>query len=405
MKKIVVIGAGPAGIMAGISAGMHGNDVTIIERNEKIGKKLFITGKGRCNITNNRDISEFFDFVCSNKEFLYSAFYTFTNKDTMDFFENAGIELKVERGERVFPASDKSYSILDGFKKNINKYGIDIKLNSRVIDIIKNGDNIIEKVILDSGEEIFADEFIITTGGVSYKSTGSTGDGHTLAKKVGHTVTKLSPFLVPINIHEKHIKEMQGLSLKNVNVSVYNAGKKAFSQIGEMIFTHFGVSGPLILSASGWITLNESKIVIDLKPALNHKELDNRILKDFSENPNKSYRNSLNGLLPQKMIGPIVDLSGINRDKKVNEITKEERKNLVNLLKELTFDVNSFRDIDEAIVTRGGVNVNEVDPSTMRSKIIKNLYFAGEVLDLDAYTGGFNIQIAISTGFLAGKSI
>ncbi|MDU6209775.1 MAG: NAD(P)/FAD-dependent oxidoreductase [Clostridium perfringens] len=406
MAKVIVIGAGPAGMMAAISAAEN-HEVILLEGNERIGKKLFITGKGRCNVTNAKDISEFFDFIPGNPHFLYSALYTYTNIDVMNFFENAGVKLKVERGSRVFPNSDKSSDIISGLSRGLNEALVDLRLHSKVKDVIFNN-NKIEAVILENGSKVKGDYFIITTGGKSYPLTGSTGIGFDLAKKMGHTIVEPKPSLVPIEIEESWVRELQGLSLRNIELKIKNKknSKVVYSGQGEMLFTHFGISGPLVLSGSRFIKDGERfKISLDLKPALEEKQLDLRIQKDFKKNLNKDFKNSLDELLPKKLIPVIIELSKIDENKKVNSITKEERRTLLNLLKNLTFTVKGLRDIAEAIVTAGGVSTKEIDPSTMQSKIVDNLYFAGEVIDVDAFTGGYNVQIALSTGYLAGKSI
>ncbi|HAT4146319.1 TPA: NAD(P)/FAD-dependent oxidoreductase [Clostridium perfringens] len=406
MAKVIVIGAGPAGMMAAISAAEN-HEVILLEGNERIGKKLFITGKGRCNVTNAKDISEFFDFIPGNPHFLYSALYTYTNIDVMNFFENVGVKLKVERGSRVFPNSDKSSDIISGLSRGLNEALVDLRLHSKVKDVIFNN-NKIEAVILENGSKVKGDYFIITTGGKSYPLTGSTGIGFDLAKKMGHTIVEPKPSLVPIEIEESWVRELQGLSLRNIELKIKNKknSKVVYSGQGEMLFTHFGISGPLVLSGSRFIKDGEKfEISLDLKPALEEKQLDLRIQKDFKKNLNKDFKNSLDELLPKKLIPVIIELSKIDENKKVNSITKEERRTLLNLLKNLTFTVKGLRDISEAIVTAGGVSTKEIDPSTMQSKIVDNLYFAGEVIDVDAFTGGYNVQIALSTGYLAGKSI
>ncbi|MDK0570506.1 NAD(P)/FAD-dependent oxidoreductase [Clostridium perfringens] len=406
MAKVIVIGAGPAGMMAAISAAEN-HEVILLEGNERIGKKLFITGKGRCNVTNAKDISEFFDFIPGNPHFLYSALYTYTNIDVMNFFENAGVKLKVERGSRVFPNSDKSSDIISGLSRGLNEAGVDLRLHSKVKDVIFNN-NKIEAVILENGSKVKGDYFIITTGGKSYPLTGSTGIGFDLAKKMGHSIVEPKPSLVPIEIEESWVRELQGLSLRNIELKIKNKknSKVVYSGQGEMLFTHFGISGPLVLSGSRFIKDGDRfEISLDLKPALEEKQLDLRLQKDFKKNLNKDFKNSLDELLPKKLIPVIIELSGIDENKKVNSITKEERRTLLNLLKHLTFTVKGLRDIAEAIVTAGGVSTKEIDPSTMQSKIVDNLYFAGEVIDVDAFTGGYNVQIALSTGYLAGKSI
>lgn len=403
MKKVIIIGAGPAGMMAAIEASKN-NNVFLLDGNDKLGKKLFITGKGRCNVTNAKNIGDFFDYIKGNPEFLYSSLYSFTNEDTMKFFESRGIKLKVERGDRVFPLSDKSSDIIKGLKMALKENNVNILFNHKVTDINVVNNKIISVVCND--KIIEGDYFIIATGGASYESTGSKGEGQKFAKKMGHKIIPLKPSLVPIELEEKFVQNLMGLSLKNVNIKIFENNKVVYNELGEMLFTHFGISGPLVLSGSRFIKENEKyKVSIDLKPALDFKALDNRILRDFKKYSNKEFKNSLNDLLPKKIIDTIIMLSNIKEDKKVNEITKEERKNLVSLLKNLTFNVKGLRSLNEAIVTKGGVDTHEIDPSTMKSKIISNLSFAGEVIDVDAFTGGYNVQIALSTGYIAGSSI
>lgn len=403
MSKVIIIGAGPAGMMSAIEASKK-HEVILIDGNEKIGKKLFITGKGRCNVTNAKDISEFFDYIPGNPHFLYSALYTFTNEDTMNFFKEEHIKLKVERGDRVFPESDKSSDIIRGLDNALRRSNVNILLNSRVKDI-----NIcnrrIESVVLENSQVIAGDYFIIATGGASYPLTGSRGDGQKFAKKCGHNIVELKPSLVPIELQEDYVKDLMGLSLKNVTVSIKEGKKTLYKNTGEMLFTHFGVSGPLILSGSRFVGDGNYTLTIDLKIALEEHELDKRVQKDFQKYINKNFKNSLDDLLPKKLIPIIIMLSGIDGDKKVNEITKEERRGLVHLMKNLTFNIKGLRDLKEAIVTQGGVDTKEIDASTMKSKLIDNLSFAGEVIDVDAFTGGYNVQIALSTGFLAGNNI
>ncbi|MBZ0311086.1 BaiN/RdsA family NAD(P)/FAD-dependent oxidoreductase [Clostridium butyricum] len=405
MSKVIVIGAGPAGIMAAIEASKY-HDVTMIDGNEKIGKKLFITGKGRCNVTNAKDISEFFDYIPGNPHFLYSALYTFTNEDTMNFFKNYGIKLKVERGDRVFPDSDKSSDILKGLSNALKETNVKIKLNSKVTDI-KFKDKKITSIVINNSEIMKADYFIMATGGGSYPLTGSRGEGQEFARKLGHNIIKLEPALVPMVVKDGKTKELQGLSLRNIEINIKENNKKSvYKEFGEINFTVFGVSGPLILKGSRFIQKGKSYTAhVDLKPALSIGELDKRIQKDFSKYINNKFKDSLNDLLPQKIIPMIIKMSNIDEEKMVNEITKEERKNLLNTLKDFTFDIDGLRPLAEGIVTRGGVDVKEIDPSTMKSKIIDNLSFCGEVMDVDAFTGGYNVQIAFATGFIAGNNI
>ena len=408
MSKVIVVGAGAAGMMAAYFAAKNKNKVALIEKNEKTGKKIYITGKGRCNITNACDVEDLFANVMSNKKFLYSAFYGFTNSDVIDFFENHGIKTKIERGNRVFPISDHSSDVISALERALKEQNVDILLNT-CVEKIECEDSQVTGVVLCGGRKIEADAVIVATGGMSYQATGSTGDGYRFAEESGHKVTECTPSLVPFNAQEEWVAKLQGLSLKNVLVTIYDGRKKLYEDFGEMLFTHFGVSGPLILSASAAIKQNTIKkplqMFIDLKPALSYEALDKRILREFDDAKNKQFKNSINKLLPSKMIPVIIGLSGIDPDKKVNEISKGEREGLVNLLKKLPVTLNGTRQWNEAIVTKGGISTKDINPSTMESKIIKNLYFAGEVLDLDALTGGYNLQIAWSTGALAGKSI
>lgn len=405
MAQVVVVGGGPAGMMAAIAASKN-NKVILIEKNNKLGKKLFITGKGRCNVTNNKDISEFFDYIPTNPHFLYSALYTFTNEDTIKFFNERGVELKVERGDRVFPSSDKSSDIIKAFEKTLMEKNIEIKLGIAVKEL-KVENNKITSVILDNDDYIECDNVILATGGASYPQTGSNGDGFRFCKSLGHNVVSIKPSLVPIEINEAWVKDLQGLSLRNVQLTLLDKNNKIiFKDQGEMLFTHFGISGPLCLSASSLIKPGEKyKIVLNLKPALSEKELDLRIQKDFLKYNNKDFKNALNDLFPQKLIPIMINLSKIPENQKVNSITKEQRKFFLNLISNLTMDVRGLRSIEEAIVTSGGIDTKEIDPSTMKSKVVSNLSFAGEVIDVDAYTGGYNVQIAISTGFIAGSKI
>lgn len=405
MSKIIVIGAGPAGMMAAITAAKK-HDVILLDGNEKLGKKLFITGKGRCNVTNAKDISEFFDYIPGNPHFLYSALYTFTNEDTMQFFSNEGIKLKVERGDRVFPTSDKSSDIIRGLSNALNKANVQIRLNSKVTNI-KFIDNMISGIEINKSDILKADHYIIATGGASYPLTGSKGEGQLFAKRLGHNIIPLKPALVPLVVKDNKTKELMGLSLKNVEIRITENDKRTvFKDFGEMLFTHFGVSGPMILSGSRFIEENKKYILhIDLKPSLNINELDKRIQKDFNKYINKDFKNSLNELLPQKLIPFVINMSNIPENKKVNEITKEERKKIVSILKDFSFELDGLRPLEEGIVTKGGIDVKEIDPSTMKSKIINNLSFCGEIIDVDAFTGGYNVQIAFSTGVIAGSHI
>lgn len=403
MAKVIVIGAGPAGIMAAITAAEN-HKVVLIDSNEKIAKKLFITGKGRCNITNAKDIGDFFDYIPGNPHFLYSALYSFTNNDVIEMIENEGTKLKVERGGRVFPESDKSSDIIKALSKKLSKAKVDIRLNSKVTDVFLEND-IIKSVEINGSERISADYFIIATGGASYPLTGSRGEGQVLAEKMGHKIIDLKPSLVPVELNGDWFKELIGLTLKNIKLDILDSKNKVkYSNQGEMKFTSYGISGPIVLSGSRFIDYKDTySISIDLKPSLDEKELDLRIQKDFKKYINKDFRNSLDDLLPQKIIPLIIKLSMIDPYKKVNEITKVERKNLVNAIKNIKGKVKGLRPLAEAIVTSGGVSTLEIDPSTMKSKIINNLSFAGEVIDVDAFTGGYNVQIALSTGYLAGK--
>lgn len=405
MDTVVVIGGGPAGMMAAIAASQN-NKVILIEKNEKLGKKLYITGKGRCNITNSKEISEFFDFIPGNPHFLYSSLYIFTNEDTMNFFKKLGVNLKVERGDRVFPESDKASDIINAFCNELENKKVDIRLNSNVKEVIMEDKKIVG-IELSNSTKIFGDYFILCTGGLSYPQTGSTGDGFKFAKAMGHKVITPLPALIPIVTIEDWITELQGLSLKNVELSIKSSSNKTlYKEFGEMLFTHYGISGPIALSASRVINRNSgTKAVINLKPALTPDELDKRIQRDFSKFINKAFKNSLDELLPQKLIPIIIKLSEIDGDKKVHLITKEERKRLVTVLQNLTLSIKGLRPIAEAIITCGGIDVKNIDASTMKSKTIENLSFAGEIIDIDAYTGGFNLQLALSTGYLAGIKV
>lgn len=407
MGKIVVAGGGAAGMMAAIMAARNGQEVHIFEKNDRLGKKLFITGKGRCNVTNAGDMDNLFESVRTNSKFLYSAFYSFSNEQVMDFFEELGVRLKVERGNRVFPVSDHSSDIVRALQREMDRLGVCVNLNSEITNIIADeaGFNSIQ---LKGGERIEGDALILATGGVSYPLTGSTGEGLQMTEQLGHKIVELTPSLIPMVTKEDWVKEVQGLALKNVTVTIKQGKKQLYSDFGEMLFTHFGISGPLILSGSSYVTTAIKKgsleVYIDLKPALTEEQLDARLLREFDEAKNKQFKNVLNGLFPQKLIPIMVRLSGIAPEKKVNEITKEERNHFGKVIKNLPLTVTEFRGIEEAIITRGGVSVKEVNPSTMESKKVPNLFFAGEMLDLDAVTGGYNLQIAWSTGYLAGQN-
>lgn len=422
--RVIVVGGGAAGMMAAIAAADSGEEVYLIEKNEKLGKKLFITGKGRCNVTNTADMDGLFRNVCTNSKFLYSAFRGFDNQAVMAFLEDAGCPLKTERGGRVFPVSDHSSDVIAAFQRELKRRDVKIMLNTEAVHIrtrmpeaqesgTETKDSICgceagEKkafagVKLADGHFISGDRGIICTGGISYPSTGSTGDGYRFAEQTGHKVTGLSPALVPFNVVEKWCGLLTGLSLKNISVTMTAGKKRLYEGFGELLFTHFGVSGPLILSASSYYHgEKDAKLYIDLKPAMDVEQLDRRILRDFDENKNRQFKNSLSGLFPAKLIPVMIELSGVQPEKKVNEITKEERRRFGGLIKKLPVTIEGTRGFEEAIITRGGVSVRDINPSTMESRKVDGLYFAGEVLDLDALTGGFNLQIAWSTGHLAG---
>lgn len=415
--KIIVIGGGAAGMMAAIAAAENNAEVILLEKNEKLGKKIYITGKGRCNITNDCDAENFFANVVSNPKFLYSAYYSFDNNMVMDLLSNAGLEMKTERGNRVFPVSDHSSDVIRTLSNILKKLNVDIRLNTEVKDIIVT-DGTVTGVILKDNKKIEADRVIITTGGLSYITTGSNGDGHKLAKKYGHSIIECKPALVPFVTKDNWCSELQGLALKNVAIKVFPCSKEEldtnkklkpiYEGFGEMLFTHFGISGPLIISASSYYSKKcfgqRATVILDLKPALDDEQLDKRLLRDFAENSNKAFKNSLNGLLPSRLTNVIIDKSGIDPEKPVHSITREERMELLNCLKRLSITVDGTRDFNEAIITQGGISIKEVNPSTMESKLIKNLYIAGELLDIDALTGGYNLQVAWSTGHLAGLS-
>ena len=417
MSKVVVIGGGPAGMMAAITAKENKNDVLIIEKNNQLGKKLLITGKGRCNITSSLEMEDFIKNTPGNGMFLYSAYQQYTNQDIIQFLKQQGLEVKEERGNRIFPVTDKSIDVLKCFTKKIKELDIDIKYNTRVVEIFTemvDGENTVIGVKTDR-ETINANKVILATGGKSYPLTGSTGDGYQLVEKLGHSITKIKPSLVPLEVYDKaECKELQGLSLRNVEIKLIDIekNKQIYEDFGEMLFTHFGVSGPTILSSSAHLVryknidklFHEKKIVlkIDLKPALDQKKLNDRILRDFEDAKNKQFKNSLDKLLPQKLIPAVITRSKINPNKKVNEITKKEREQLIKEIKDFEIIIKGFRPIEEAIITSGGVNIKEINPKTMESKKVKGLFFAGEIIDVDSYTGGFNLQIAYSTGYVAG---
>lgn len=404
MKRVIVVGGGAAGMMAAVAAADSATRVLLLEKNEKLGKKLFITGKGRCNVTNGAEMEALLANVCRNPKFLYSAFYSFDNMAMMDFLEKAGCALKTERGDRVFPASDRSSDVISALQRELKKKNVEIHLNTEVKALqIRNG--CVTGVMGKDGKNYGADSVIVCTGGISYPLTGSTGDGYRFAADAGHQITETTPSLVPFNVKEGWCGQLMGLSLKNVSVKLISGEKQVYEGFGEMLFTHFGVSGPLILSASSFYSeRTETRLLIDLKPALDEEQLDRRMLRDFEENKNRQFKNALGGLFPVKLIPVMVRLSGIDPDKKVNEITREERTGFVKLMKRLPLTITGTRGFAEAIITRGGVSVKEINPSTMESKRAAGLYFAGEVLDVDALTGGFNLQIAWSTGWLAGCS-
>ncbi|MBQ9984462.1 MAG: NAD(P)/FAD-dependent oxidoreductase [Lachnospiraceae bacterium] len=406
ISNVIVVGGGAAGMMAAIFAARNGKKVTLIEQNEKLGKKLFITGKGRCNFTNACDTEDLFQNVVTNPKFLYSAFYSFSNQMVMDFFEEIGLPYKVERGNRVFPASDHSSDVIKVLEREMDRENVKILLNTKVKSLIIE-DNVCKGVVLQDKKCMLANSVIVATGGVSYPRTGACKDGYRFAEVAGHSIVKAQPSLVPFELSDSCCKDVMGISLKNVSVTIYADGKKVYSDFGEMLFTHFGVSGPIIIKASAYIHKYLDKklsLTIDLKPALDDKQLDERILKDFKIFQNKQLKNSLDKLLLRSLIPIVIEKSGLDGEKKINEITKEERRKLVYTIKNLPFTMTGLRGFDEAIITKGGVKVKEIDPGTMESKLISSLYFVGEVLDLDALTGGFNLQIAWSTGYLAGVS-
>ena len=418
--RVIVVGGGPAGMMSAITSAENNNEVIIIEKNNLLGKKLLITGKGRCNITSSLGMNEFIKNIPGNGKFLYSAFQNYTNLDIINFLKNQGLQVKEERGNRIFPVTDKSKDVLDCFINRLKELNVKIIYNTKIKEIIvekNNGSETVTGVRTDKNVIYNAEKVIIATGGKSYPLTGSTGDGYKMAENLGHHITKIQPSLVPLNILKlSTCKNLQGLNLKNIEIKILDEEnqKIIYKDFGEMIFTHFGISGPIILSSSAHLVRyknikekfhnNKIKIIIDLRPALSEEKLDSRILRDFESLKNKQFKNSLNDLLPHKLIDIVIDRSRINPDKRVNEINKNERKNLVKLLKGFTLTVKGFRPIEDAIITSGGIDIKEINPKTMESKLIKNLYFAGEVIDVDGYTGGFNLQIAYSTGYVAGNN-
>lgn len=408
MSKVAVVGGGAAGMMAAIAAAERGHTVHLYEKNEKLGKKIYITGKGRCNLTNDCEVEELLQAVCVNRKFLYSAFYGFTSQDAIAFFEKEGTPVKTERGNRVFPVSDHASDVIAALTRSLKRNGVNIHLYTEVKSVLTQ-DEAVSGLQLASGEKLSADAVIVATGGISYRTTGSTGDGYRFAKETGHTVTELSPSLVPLTTADDWAQQMQGLSLRNVEVTICDGKKELYREFGEMMFTHFGVTGPLILTASCVVQkrLKEHplQLFIDLKPALSEEQLDARILREFDAAKNKQFKNVLGSLFPAKMIPVMMERSGILPEKAVHDISREERKTLVTLTKQFPLTLTGLRDYNEAIITRGGVSVKDVNPATMESKKVRNLYFAGEVLDLDAVTGGYNLQIAWATGHAAGSAV
>lgn len=406
MAKTIVIGGGAAGMMAAYAAAMCGNEVSLYEKNEKLGKKVYITGKGRCNVTNACETQDLLGNIVTNPKFMYSPIYTFDNNMVQSFMEEWGCPLKTERGNRVFPQSDKSYDVINALIRAMRENNVDINLDSHVSDILTENGHVTGVRV--NGCNIECDNVILATGGYSYPSTGSTGEGHTMASKLGHHITKCMPALVPFTAAEEWVKELQGLSLRNCGVTIYDGDHKIYEDFGELLFTHFGVSGPTVLSASSYavdiIRKRPLRLVIDLKPALDEKQLDARILRDFEANINRKFMNSLDKLFPKSLIPVIIERSGIDAQCRVNEITRDKRQGLVKLIKNFDLTLTGLRGFNEAIITHGGVDVKEIDSSTMESKLIKGLYFAGEMIDVDAVTGGFNLQVAWSTGYLAGIS-
>lgn len=407
MSRVVVVGGGAAGMIAAVAAAERGHKVTLLEQNEKLGKKIFITGKGRCNLTNASDMEQIFENIVTNPKFLYSALYGFDNQACMTFFEENGLRLKTERGNRVFPFSDHSSDVIKTLEKKLHRSGVEIRLHTKVDKLIVE-ESRIAGVRDERGETYAADSVILATGGVSYPSTGSTGDGHRMAEETGHRVTTCYPALVPLRIREPWCRDLMGLALKNVTVTVKNGKKVLYEGFGEMLFTHYGVSGPLILSASSYINKlasgNELRLLLDLKPALTMEQLQKRLIREFEQNHQKQFKNALGGLFPARLIPVMLELSDIDPEKKAGEIGKGERNAFAEVIKGLPMTITGTADFNEAIVTKGGVSVRDINPSTMESKIIAGLYFAGELIDVDALTGGYNLQIAWSTGHLAGES-
>lgn len=404
MKQVIVVGGGAAGMMAAVASAQNGNFVTLLEQNEKLGKKIYITGKGRCNLTNACEISDFFDNVFSGREFSYSAVYGFTPNDLLALLDSVGLKTKIERGNRVFPQSDKASDVTKALQTLLNQYGVNIQLNVKVSKVLINDGHVVG-VELDNGKTMTCEDLILCCGGKSYPATGSDGNGYRLARDLGHSIQELSPALVPFLSDEKWVHELTGLSLTNVRVSLWEKGKKIGSQFGEMLFTHQGVSGPAVLTLSCLTgALTNAYLSLDLKPALDEKTLERRILRDFEERKNKNFQNSLDALLPRRLAETVIGLSGIDPEKKINQITSAERLLLVRMLKNLKIAISGKADFNEAIITKGGINLKEINPSTMESKLINGVYFAGEMLDLHAHTGGYNLQLAFSTGYLAGIS-
>lgn len=408
MGKVLVVGGGAAGMIAAIFSARNGQEVHLFEKNEKLGKKIYITGKGRCNLTNACDMEELLDAVVTNKKFLFSSFYGFTNEETMEFFEELGLQMKTERGNRVFPMSDHSSDVIRVLQEELKRLNVKLHLNTKVTWVGEK-DGAFSWLKLEDGTTVSGDACIIATGGNSYQTTGSTGDGYRFARDLGHTVTEIRPALVPVETKEAYVRELQGLSLRNVEVSIFDGKKELYREFGEMLFTHYGVSGPLILTASSFIgkKLEQKplRLLIDLKPALSEEQLDARVLRDFEENKNRQFKNAIGKLFPSKLIPVMIELSGIDPDKRVNEISREERRRFVSIIKGVEITLTKLRGYNEAIITQGGVSVKEINPATMESKKVKGVYFAGEVLDLDAVTGGFNLQIAWSTGNAAGSCV